>query len=424
MHFRFLHAADLHLDTPFSGLYRIDPALAETMQGATTRAFANLVEAAIEKRVSFVLIAGDVYDGPERGLRAQLAFRDGLKRLSDAGIQTFIAHGNHDPVDEGWSAVREWPERVTVFDAGQVQSFPVERDGETIAVVHGISYPQRAVTENLSRRIRRTPPACLQVGVLHCNVGTNGDHALYSPCSVDDLVDAGLDYWALGHVHMRQVLRSGDPWIAYPGNTQGLGLRVTERGPKGALLVDVEGGRVLRTEFLPLDVVRFSHVSVDISDIGDVAGLRDAMVDAAREQAEVNQGRASVIRFELAGRGQLHAELARGRTSEQLVEQVRSALLASAPPVWVDGIDNDTHAAIDLATIEERGDFASDLVGTAKKAAAAPGDLLALLGACYRDLPTTELRRLLGQEVETLPGEEDLAKGLELALDALAESQS
>lgn len=423
MRFRFLHAADLHLDTPFYGLHRIDPELAKTLRDATTRAFANLVDAAIEKDVAFVLIAGDVYDGPERGLRAQLAFLDGVKRLSDAGICCFIVHGNHDPIDEGWSAVRSWPERVTVFESGRVQSVPVEREGRTIAVVHGISYPRRAVTENLARLIRRSESNCLQVGVLHCNVGSNRDHESYSPCSVDDLVEAGLDYWALGHVHTRQMLRSGAPWIAYPGNPQGLSLRPTERGPKGALLVEVEDGHVARTEFIALDVVRFVEFQVDVSDVGDVAGLKDLILDSAREQAEVNDGRACVLRVVLVGRGELHAELGRTRTAEHMLDEVRSAIASSAPPIWVDGIENRTRAVVDIEALRGRGDFAGDLIGMATTVAESAIERASLLAGCYKELPVAELRRVLGAEIETSPREDELARGLELALDVLAESQ-
>lgn len=139
MRFQFIHAADLHLDTPFTGMHRVDARLAATLRDATTKAFENLVAAALERSVAFVVIAGDVYDGPERGVRAQLAFRDGLDRLARAGIRSFVVHGNHDPVEDGWSAVRTWPDGVTVFSAGEVATIPVERDGQTLALIHGIS---------------------------------------------------------------------------------------------------------------------------------------------------------------------------------------------------------------------------------------------------------------------------------------------
>ena len=138
MRFRFLHAADLHLDTPFTGMRRVDASLVATLRDATTRAFDNLVKAALEHSVAFVVIAGDIYDGPERGVRAQLAFRNGLDRLAQAGIPSFVVHGNHDPVEGGWSAVRKWPAGVTVFGPESVATVPVERDGQTLALIHGI----------------------------------------------------------------------------------------------------------------------------------------------------------------------------------------------------------------------------------------------------------------------------------------------
>ena len=130
MRFSFIHAADLHLDTPFSGLHRVDARLAGMLRDATTKAFENLVASALDHKVAFVLIAGDVYDGPQRGVRAQLSFRNGLERLVGAGIQCFVIYGNHDPIEEGWSAVRTWPAGVTVFGADEVPSIGAA-DSET-----------------------------------------------------------------------------------------------------------------------------------------------------------------------------------------------------------------------------------------------------------------------------------------------------
>src|SRR5262249_37436612 len=83
----------------------------------------------------------------------------------------------------------------------------------------------------------------LQVGLLHCNAG-DAAHAAYSPCTVEQLHERGLDYWALGHVHERRVLAREPSFIAYPGNLQGRSPRASERGAKGALVVRVAGGRV------------------------------------------------------------------------------------------------------------------------------------------------------------------------------------
>lgn len=424
MRFQFLHAADLHLDTPFSGMHRVDPRLAETLRDATTKAFQNLVAAALERAVAFVVIAGDIYDGPERGVRAQLAFRDGLNQLGQAGIESFVVHGNHDPVEEGWSAVRKWPDRVTVFGAAGVGTVPVQRDGRTLALIHGISYPRRAVTENLALRFARSPSRCLQVGVLHCNTGANAEHAAYSPCSTEDLAASGLDYWALGHVHLRQVLRKGGPWIAYPGNLQGLSPKPSERGAKGALLVTVDEAQVTNVEFLPLDVVRFDDFELDIAALADLAGLVDALSEASRERAATHAGRAVVLRAFLKGRGAVHQDLRRGRLRDLVLDPVRAALASVAPNVWLDEVEDRTSLQLDVEDLRGRGDFAADLVATVDSLLQTPGERAALLAAQLDELPRGELRRLLGEAVDTAPTDAELGAALELALDRVMETSS
>jgi len=187
--FSFVHAADLHLDTPFKGIGSTAPHVAEQLREASLAAFDSLVGLCLERRVAFLVVAGDIYDGPERGLRAQLRFRDGLARLSTAGIPSFVVHGNHDPVETGWSALGgPWPERVTVFGTGKVQAVPVESDGIPLATVQGISFAQRSERENLALKFAHSAGPGVQVGVLHCNVqGAASDYDDYSPCTLDDL---------------------------------------------------------------------------------------------------------------------------------------------------------------------------------------------------------------------------------------------
>src|SRR3954454_23894101 len=212
--FRFVHAADLHLDTPFEGLARTSPEVAAALRDASLAAFDALVELTLREQAAFLVLAGDVYDGAERGVRAQLRFLRGLERLSAAGVQVLVAHGNHDPL-AGWSAIRAWPAGVHVFSSEAVEAVPVERDGHVLATVHGISYATRDCPASLLPRFAGAAGEGLRVGVLHANVGGDPAHAAYSPCSVDQLRAAGLDYWALGHVHQRAVLCDGDPWVVY-----------------------------------------------------------------------------------------------------------------------------------------------------------------------------------------------------------------
>jgi DNA repair exonuclease SbcCD nuclease subunit len=137
--FSFIHTADLHLDSPFAGLRQVDGAVASLIKDATFRAFDNVVDLALAKKVDFLLVAGDVYDAADRSLRAQLKFAEGLKKLTNSGIRCFVCHGNHDPLD-GWSASLRWPEGVHIFGP-ELESIPLALGGEDAVVVHGISYP-------------------------------------------------------------------------------------------------------------------------------------------------------------------------------------------------------------------------------------------------------------------------------------------
>ena len=424
MRFRFLHAADLHLDTPFTGMRRVDASLVATLRDATTMAFDNLVNAALEHSVAFVVIAGDIYDGPERGVRAQLAFRNGLDRLAQAGIPSFVVHGNHDPVEDGWSAVRKWPDGVTVFGSESVATVPVERDGQRLALIHGISYARRETKDNLALGFRRDQAECFQVGVLHCNAGAHADYAPYSPCSVDDLVRAGLDYWALGHVHLRQFLHEGGPWIAYPGNLQGLSPKPSELGAKGALLVDVDDGQVASVDFLPVDVVRFDAFDLDIAELVDVAGLIDALVGAARERAATHGGRTAVLRVSLTGRRAVHLDLRRSHVRDQVLVPVQTALASATPAVWLDAIDDRTRPELDVAALRGRGDFAADLIATVDSLLATPAGRADLIASYVAGLPGGDLRQLLGTAVDAAPVDDEIRRALEMALDRVTATES
>src|SRR5258708_5954174 len=177
---------------------------------------------AIEREAAFVVIAGDAYDSADRGVRAQLRFLRGVERLGERGIPVFAAHGNHDPLD-GWSAMRRAPDNLVVFGAEAVEAHPIARGADTLAL-----------------RFHRGDAPGLHIGVLHCNVGSQPDYAAYSPCSVADLTAAGMDYWALGHIHQYLRLAEGGPWIVYPGSLQAG--KSNEVGPKGAVVGDAAGG--------------------------------------------------------------------------------------------------------------------------------------------------------------------------------------
>lgn len=355
-----LHAADLHLDTPFEGLSTQDPTLAARLRDASLDAFDALVAAALAREVDVVLLAGDVYDGADRGVRAQLRLLAGLRRMSDAGIRTFIAHGNHDPVDEGWSALRAWPEGVHVFAADRAESVAFEVRGQAITV-HGTSYPRRSQRESLLPRFPKPEGPGLHVGVLHANVGASPGHEAYSPCTVEALRRHGYHLWALGHVHTAQVLAT-DPYIAYPGNLQGRSFKPSERGPKGCDLLVVDGVHVTRT---PLDLapLRFHELVVDVGDVLDLDALARRLADDAR--ALRAPARTALVRAVLTGRSELAADLQRDDTVQDLLVQLRDA--APADVVWLD-LRDESAPPIDLEAVRSGDTLASEVLRAADEA--------------------------------------------------------
>ena len=344
----FVHAADLHLDTGFEGIGRLDDRLARRLRDASLQAFDALVELTIQRDAAFLVLAGDVYDGAERGLRAQLRFEEGVRRLADAGIRTFVAHGNHDPVVTGWQLVTSWPDEVHVFGHEDVESVTVERDGRPLAVVQGVSYGEVAEQRNLARRFHRTDVDAPHVGVLHTNVGEVGEHANYAPCSVGDLRNRGIDYWALGHIHTRQVVLDGtgdDPWAYYPGNLQGRSPKASEQGPKGASVVTVAGGRVRAPEHVTLDRARFADVDVDVTGHETLGEVERSLAAAADDAVRAAADRLVVLRGRLTGRGPVHHDLARVGALDELRDALTDRLVGT-DAAWT-GIKDRTSPAAD-----------------------------------------------------------------------------
>lgn len=253
--FTFLHAADVHLDSPLRGLETDPDAPADRLRGATREAFRNLTDVAIEEGVAFVLIAGDVFDGDWQDWRTGHFFVEQLARLSAAGIPTVMVSGNHDAASVITRQLR-LPERVHHLSSRTAETVRFDPLG---VAVHGQSFPQRAVTEDLTGKYPAPVSGLVNIGVLHTSLNGRPGHDDYAPTDAVALRRLGYDYWALGHVHAREEV-SREPWIVYPGNLQGRHAR--ETGPKGASLVTVRGGRVSDVAHRDLDVVRWARVEV------------------------------------------------------------------------------------------------------------------------------------------------------------------
>ncbi|ATB43385.1 DNA double-strand break repair protein Mre11 [Cystobacter fuscus] len=371
MHFKFVHAADLHLDTPFRGV-PVDSGLLGAFQQATFRAFSRIVDLCLRERVAFLLLAGDLFDMKDRSVRARLALRRELERLHVAGIQTFIVHGNHDPLS-GDTGALGLPESVKVFGAGWEEA-EVRREGRLVCRVQGISYPDAEVRENLSARFGRTAPD-FTVGLLHANLGGVEGHANYAPCTLEDLAARGLDYWALGHVHTRaEYPLPGGAVAVYPGNPQGR--HVNETGERGCVLVEVEDGRT-RRRFVPVDTVRWHRLEVPLTGLASL----DALVAALLERVDADcsaelEGHA--VRLTLTDRGPLHRELVRPDALAQLEAEVREQLARRHPPVLLESLRDASRPALDLAAVRLAGGFSGTLLAEAEALTADPEALAAL----------------------------------------------
>lgn len=418
MDFRFVHAADLHLDTPFSGMARLSPEIADQLREASLEAFDDLVRLTIRVDAAFLLLAGDIYDGAERGLRAQLRLLRGFQRLSRRGIQVFVVHGNHDPAG-GWSAVRDWPAGVTIFEPGEVQRVAVEKDGQRLAVVQGISYGQRHETDNLALRFHPPEGAGLQVGLLHCHAGSDPAHAPYSPCRVEDLLSAGLDYWALGHLHRRRMLAEGGPWIAYPGNLQGRSLSPAETGPKGALVAEATDNSVRSVRFVALDRVRFVNEEILAGGLQDLAALNQALLDRAEAIRTEHEGRHLVLRTTLTGDGPLHTRLNRPGLLDEMLEELRHGERRDGPLFWWESIEDRTRSSRDLAALERRDDFSAAVFRLQRRLAADPGALRRFVEQQVGSAPLMHGMARRNRPLDETALQDLLGRALDRALDLL-----
>lgn len=336
--FKFIHAADIHLDSPLRGLERYEGAPIQQIREASRVALENLVTLAIDEQVAFVLIAGDLYDGDWREFRTGLHFVRQATKLRDAGIPIFMIAGNHDAANRMTKSLT-LPNNVTLFKSKAAHS--VRLDSVNVAI-HGQSFATAAVTEDLSLSYPTAIPDSFNIGLLHtCCTGREG-HERYAPCSVEGLKLKGYDYWALGHVHTRETL-SNKPFIAFPGNIQGRHIR--ETGAKGCLLVSVDETHSCSVEFRPLDVVRWELATLDISNavsIDDVLALCSTKIECAHDAAD---GRVLALRLVLGGQTGLHDSLLAKR--HYITNEIRSiASDVSSGDVWLEKIGIDTTSSV------------------------------------------------------------------------------
>jgi len=358
--FRFLHTADIHLDSPLHGIARYEGVPAGEVRGATRAAFDNLIQCAIDEAVDFVLIAGDLFDGDWKDMGTGLYFSRAMGRLHKAGIPVFLLAGNHDAASVLTRSVPQ-PPNVRLFSSRRPETHRLEEIG---VAIHGQSFANASVSENLVLNYPAADENLFNIGLLHTALGGREGHASYAPCDIDHLISKRYHYWALGHVHNREIV-STQPHIVFPGNIQGRSVR--EVGPKGALIVDVVDREVVSVNPVELDVVRWAIVDVDctFASADEVQSrIRDGLVDAHSQFAA---GRPMVARIVLAGENRDAAAFRDRKVA--LRDDVRAIAASVSPDLWIEQVlvrlqEPKREVALDVS------DDLSLLIGTASSSGA------------------------------------------------------
>lgn len=334
----FIHAADLHLDSPFVGLKYLPTQLFEKMRESTFLALSRLITFAIKEQVDFVLLSGDLYDGEERSLKAQLRLKKEFDRLHAAGIEVYVIHGNHDHLGGKWLDL-EWPDNVHVFSSEYVEMKVFLKNGAPLAYIYGYSYPARSVTENMTTHyVKQDNASVYHIGMLHGSIEGNKDHDVYCPFKVNELINKDFDYWALGHIHKRQLLHESNPIIAYSGNIQGRHRK--ESDEKGFYLVEMNE-EASTASFISTEEVIWADAEVSVDGLHNISELIQQCEEIIGEIRQ-NQ-RSTCLTISFTGTGDLATSLETSQTVQDIMDALNDDESDSSRFVWVVKILNRTH---------------------------------------------------------------------------------
>src|SRR5271166_405037 len=394
MAFRFVHTADIHLDSPLRTLALRDLELADLIGGATRKAFAAIIDLCLAEQVDALLIAGDLYDGEQTSMKTARFLADQLKRLHEAGIGAFIIRGNHD-AESRITRELTLPESVKVF-GGCAEAVSLSRGSLDVAV-HGVSFKDKHAPESLLPKFRAPHEGAINIGLMHTSLGGSPSHDRYAPCAPAELHDHGFQYWALGHIHQRSVERGGAT-IVMPGNLQGRD--VNEAGPKSATLVTIADDRAVALEERFTSVAEFQRVEVDIGGIEDWRALLkriEAALNAARAGAESEH---LVARVRLAGATPLAWRLR--SDPERLMEETR-AIGASIGKAWLDKIElrcAEPHAVTGLPASDPTAELRALMESEVAQSKAFHDELREIAEDLRGHLPAGLREDLFGREAE------------------------
>jgi DNA repair protein SbcD/Mre11 len=414
---RFLHAADVHLDSPLCSLRSLDEATAAQLHRASRRSLEVIIQTAIDYKVSAVVFAGDLFDGPVKDAGAGLWVESQFKRLVREKIAVVLIRGNHDAVSNA-HRVLKWSSGIHELSSDRAES--VLLDDARLAI-HGQSFGARAETTDLAAAYPSAVMGYFNIGLLHTSLSGSSQHDSYAPTSVGVLESKGYQYWALGHIHQRtEQSLSERCWIGYSGNTQGRHVR--ECGAKGCYVVHLLDNQLEKMEFVPTDSLRWSLVSVDLQAIERLSDIEDLVEDALGDLLAESRGAATAnaVRLHLQGNTTLHAELTHPETLERLTETL-SSHVRQFGDIWLESVKVRTRPArtafanseldlplkyLSLITNEVRGDeqLRKELQGTLEEMLKKARVELAEIGwpLANDEMRDGELISLIGQAEDLL----------------------
>jgi DNA repair protein SbcD/Mre11 len=354
---KFIHTADLHLGSTFQAKY--DENTAKKLSGATYQAFKKIIDLCIEENVEFLLVSGDIYDSQDKNIKAQLAFIQGLKRLGEYGIKSYVVHGNHDPMSF-WSKKIQLPEQTIRFSCKVPEEYiHYSSEGEPLAKIVGMSFENDHILENIATDFpEREKDWPFTIGLLHCTIGSAIGHDPFAPCNLDDLKKCGYDYWALGHIHKPGVINESQPVIVYSGNPQGRDMG--ETGPRGCYLVTIDQSGSISKKFLDTSTIRWENVQIatdGIATFGDLdETIRKNLLDISyKEKKDL------ICRVELIGYCQIYDEIIDEDDLLDFTQSLNAEQISPNYMVIVDKIINKTLPLIDREQVKQRNDIVSDI---------------------------------------------------------------
>lgn len=388
---KFLHAADIHLDSPLRGLNDYEGAPADEIKVASRRALENLVDLAISEQVDFVLIAGDLYDGDWKGYNTGRFFIKQMFRLREANIRLYLIQGNHDAASKMTKALR----------------LPVNHDGsqpmlshtkpQTIVLedlgvaIHGRGFAKAAENDNLAKDYPHATPGLFNIGMLHTSLTGAEGHEPYAPCSINDLRSKRYDYWALGHVHSREILpknpQPDDPPIVFPGNIQGRHIR--ETGEKGCMLVTLDENGRAQPEFRSLDVFRWHHLEIDATGTERGDDILSQFESLLAEAMKNNAGLPLALRVSVSGVCSADSQF-RSDPVRWENEFRAAALGVAGENVWIEKVRFRTATDEDLGSLADTDGPIGELIHYVEKLTTddhSLGELCAELDSLMRKLP-------------------------------------